>query len=167
MSRFRQRLAATFLVNEASKLGSNYYAVTLEEWEGISKDGPYLSLVVALYSSSTNADPPVDVESEDGRWFKIDEAKAAWDEYHSIVSSMKSLGMKPVEGPHSDYTLGYLRALFDLMEYHGSFQVTAANNPAVRDAHHWTRVHIWELIKGIRGSTGADYLQDPDPSPRG
>src|SRR5215218_2446760 len=96
MSRFRQRLAVTFLINESSKLGSFYHTVTLEEWEGISKDGPYLSLGVVLYSNSTKADPPVDGEPEDGRWFKVDEAKAAWDEYHSIVSSMKGLGMKAV-----------------------------------------------------------------------
>ena len=94
MSRFRQRLAATFLVNESSKLGSNYYAVTLEEWEGVSKDGPYLSLVVALSSNPTKADPPVEGEPEDGRWFKIDEAKAAWDEYRNIVSSLKDLSME-------------------------------------------------------------------------
>ena len=94
MSRFRQRLTATFLVNESSKLGSNYYAVTLEEWEGVSKDGPYLSLVVALSSNPTKADPPVEGEPEDGRWFKIDEAKAAWEEYRNIVSSLKDLSME-------------------------------------------------------------------------
>ena len=91
--------------------------------------------------------------------------RAAWDEYRNIVSNLKDRGMKAVEGPHNDYTLGYVRALFDLMEYHGAFQNMSANNPAVRDAHHWTRVHIWDLIKGIRNSAGAEYLQDPNLGP--
>ncbi|NBJ13745.1 hypothetical protein [Microvirga arsenatis] len=166
MARFRQRLAATYLVHESAGSEPVYYTVTLEESEGISEGGVYTSLAVTLYSAPVNADPPFDGEPEDGRWFRIDEAGAAWDAYHSTVSYMIGRGMKPVERPHNDYTLGYLRALLDLMEYHGGFEATSNNNPAVRDAHHWTRMHIRDLIKGIRGSAGADYLQDPNSNPR-